>query len=380
MNQVLQKNRILIVDDQSSNIRVLGETLKGLYDIQFARSGKEALEMVAENQPDLILLDIMMPGIDGYEVCRRLKEMGKNIEIPIIFITAKDDACDETRGFNLGAVDYITKPFNPDIVKARVKTHIELKRHRDHLNEIVKERTSQLIHSDRLATLGTISAAVAHEIKNPLFFISGNAELVQQYVSTGKYDKAIEKIQKILEGTRRIGRLIDYLKGYSHNKESDKLIYRVCDVVNDSFDLIGYRLKQSRVAVKCPPIPTDMTIRCDLQKISQVLVNLIGNAIDALVDSEGTVDIEVERKNGDILIRVRDSGPGIEQEKADCIFEPFITSKSKEQGTGLGLFIARHLVEEHNGRISITKNDGSGAEFTIAFPEGKPDIGLARPA
>ncbi len=371
MGNVLNKHRVLIVDDQTSNIRVLGETLKGLYDIQFARSGKEALEMVEENQPDLILLDIMMPGIDGYEVCRRLKEMGNALDIPIIFITAKDDACDETRGFQLGAVDYITKPFNPDIVKARVKTHVELKRHRDHLNDIVKERTSQLIHSDRLATLGTISAAVAHEIKNPLFFISANAELLHQYVTTGNARKSLEKITKIMDGTRRIGRLIDYLKGYSHNKEGEKLIYRVSDVVSDSLDLMGYRLKQSRSVIKCQPISPDLMIRCDLQKMSQVLVNLMGNALDALGDSEGVVDIVVEREEPSVLIRVRDNGPGIEQEQAECIFEPFITSKSKEHGTGLGLFIARHLVEEHGGRISITKNDRAGAEFTVQLPEEK---------
>lgn len=373
MGQVPVKNRILIVDDQSSNIKVIGETLKGLYDIQFARSGREAMDMVDENPPDLILLDIMMPGIDGYEVCRRLKDKRKSAEIPIIFITARDDACDETKGFNLGAVDYITKPFNPDIVKARVKTHIELKRHRDHLNEIVKERTSQLIHSDRLATLGTISAAVAHEIKNPLFFISGNAELVPHYIAKGQYERVVEKVDKILEGTRRISRLVEYLKGYSRKKDSDRLICRVCDVVSDSLDLIGYRLKQSRVTVKCPPIPPDLTVRCDLQKISQVLVNLMGNALDAMGDSEGTIDIGAGKKDGDVVISVRDSGPGIDGDRVSSIFDPFVTSKPKEQGTGLGLFIARHLVEEHGGRVEITRNDGEGAEFTITLPEGKTD-------
>ena len=368
MNQTLEKPKLLIVDDQSSNIKVLGETLKGLYDIWFARSGNEALKIVEENPPDLILLDIMMPGIDGYEVCRRIKSQWKGVDISIIFITAKDDAGDETKGFNLGAVDYITKPFNPDIVKARVKTHIELKRHRDHLSEIVKERTNQLIHSDRLATLGTISAAVAHEIKNPLFFISANAELVQHYISMGEFEKVQDKMSKIMEGTRRINRLIDYLKGYSRNKDNGRLICPVADVVNDSLDLIGYRLKESRVDVHCSPFQDDLKIRCDFQKISQVLVNLMGNALEAIGDRQGTIHIQALRENDSVLIRVRDNGPGIEQEKAECIFEPFITSKAKDQGTGLGLFIARHLVEEHGGKISITHNDTCGVEFTIALP------------
>lgn len=376
MNQFLGKNRILIVDDQSSNIKVIGEALKGLYEIQFARSGKEALSMVAESPPDLILLDIMMPGMDGYEVCRRLKDEHKSAEIPIIFITAKDDALDEARGFTLGAVDYITKPFNPEIVKARVKTHIELKRHRDHLHEIVRERTSQLIHSDRLATLGTISAAVAHEIKNPLFFISGNAELAQHYIATGKYATAVDKTEKILEGTRRISRLVDYLKGYARNKDGDRRCTPVVDVVNDSLDLIGYRLKQSRVTVICPDISPDLVVRCDLQKISQALVNLMGNALDAMGSSEGLIRIGVEKKEGEVLISVRDSGPGIDREKAESVFQPFVTSKSKEQGTGLGLFIVRHLVEEHDGRVEITRNEKDGAEFTIVLPLYTRDDGL----
>lgn len=369
MNQVLvKKNRVLIVDDQPSNIKVIGEALKGHYEIQFARNGREALAMVAANPPDLILLDIMMPGIDGYEVCRKLKKERDNAEIPIIFITAKDDALDEARGFNLGAVDYITKPFNPEVVRARVKTHVELKRHRDHLNEVVKERTNQLIHADRLATLGTISAAVAHEIKNPLFFITGNAELVQHCISAGKYQTAIEKTDKILEGAKRIDKIVNYLKGYARNKDAEISCISVIDVINDSLDIISYRLQQSRVVVKCSDIPPDLFIRCDIQKISQVLVNLLGNALDAIGVDEGEISISVTEEKGEVMISVRDSGSGIDKEQADSIFKSFVSSKSKKHGTGLGLFIVRHLVEEHGGRVVLTRNEKDGAEFTIILP------------
>lgn len=372
MTKLSARSTILIVDDMPSNIKVLGEVLKDLYDIRFARSGKEAMRLVDDTPPDLILLDIMMPGIDGYDVCRALRADRKSRDIPIVFITARDDAGDEAKGFQLGAVDYITKPFNSDIVRARVRTHLELKRHRDHLNDLIKERTRQLIHSDRLATLGTLSAAVAHEIKNPLFFIGGNAEMALQYYRQGDYGQIPAKLEKILEGTRRIGRLIENLRGYSQNKERQRLTCRVSDIVKDALDLIGHRLKTSRIVIVSDDIPPDLKIICDVQAISQVFVNLITNALDAMGDREGTVTIRSEKKDGKVLVTVRDTGSGISLDKAESIFAPFVTSKPSEQGTGLGLFIVKHLVEDHDGTISLSRNESDGAEFTVCLP-GVPD-------
>lgn len=142
--QVAFKEKILIVDDMPANIKILGEVLRNDYDIRFARSGQKALELALSDPPDLILLDIMMPNMDGYEVCKRLHEHPKTKNIQIIFITAMDSEEDEARGFDAGATDYITKPFQPPIVKARVKTHLELSRHRNYLEELVSERTNEL--------------------------------------------------------------------------------------------------------------------------------------------------------------------------------------------------------------------------------------------
>ncbi|MFH2066132.1 MAG: sigma-54-dependent Fis family transcriptional regulator [Pseudomonadota bacterium] len=150
MDQDNSKPDILIVDDQPENIRILADLLKQKYSPMAATNGSKALEhAMGDNKPDLILLDIMMPEMDGYEVCRRLKADKKSCGIPIIFITALSDAEDETRGFELGAADYITKPFNPDIVEARVQTHLELKAHRDHLENLVKNRTWDLQETNR---------------------------------------------------------------------------------------------------------------------------------------------------------------------------------------------------------------------------------------
>ena len=147
----LSKCKVLVVDDTEANIDILVDTIESDYDVSVAMDGQGALEIVAEETPDLILLDIMMPGMDGYEVCQRLKSDEKTKDIPIIFLTAMTEEQDEARGLALGAVDYVTKPFSPDLIKSRVKNHLKLKMHRDNLERLVKERTHELENSYRTA-------------------------------------------------------------------------------------------------------------------------------------------------------------------------------------------------------------------------------------
>jgi len=145
MDKTIHEQTILVVDDEPVNIKIFMELLRSEYTIKVATNGEKALEIAfSDGPPDLILLDVMMPGIDGYEVCRRLKAEPRTKGIPIIFITAKGSEEDQTRGFELGAVDYVAKPFSPIVVKARVKTHLELKRNRDFLEWMLKERTLEL--------------------------------------------------------------------------------------------------------------------------------------------------------------------------------------------------------------------------------------------
>ena len=368
MDEILKKQKVFIVDDNVINIKVLGETLRGRYDISFAKSGHEALTIIPQVIPDLILLDIMMPGIDGYEVCRQLKTERSTRDIPIIFITARDTEEDETKGFEFGAVDYIKKPFKSEIVLARVKTHLELKMHRDRLSEVITERTSQLIHSERLATIGTLSSAVAHEIKNPLFYISGNTELIEEYINEGQFDKVHDKLSKISDGVRRINTLIEGLNSYSRREAGTLLICSVREIVKDSIVILSHRFRHNNTHILYEDIPDGLKVRCDFQKMSQVFVNLINNAIDAIGDDDGIVTINAEKDDGQIIVRFIDNGPGVPETDIKKIFAPYITSKDKEHGTGLGLFIVKRIVEDHGGTISLTSREGFGAEFTITLP------------
>ncbi len=386
------RKKILVVDDSKVNISILVNALKNYYELGIAMSGPKVLEYVSQKLPDLILLDIMMPDMDGYEVCARLKQEETTRDIPVVFITAMDEIKDKTRGFALGAVDYITKPFDVQEVLARVKTHltlreqeIQLRKYATTLEQMVEERTRQLIHSDRLATLGTFAAAIIHEINNPNTFVNGNASLLKNFWSNGKpimqrhrdedptmrvgktVDKVESMLDSILEGSRRITHLVNSLRTYSRQGDIQKEACLVVDILSESLNLLALRLKQGvQVSVHAPD---DLELSCDPQKLTQVFVNLIGNGIDAMNElQEKVLTIEAFREDDKVCIHIQDSGPGIAQETAEKIFDPFFTTKSKEQGTGLGLFIVRNIIEEHGGSISLAPSDGSGAKFCITFP------------
>ena len=369
MEEILKRQKIFIVDDNTINIKVLSETLHNRYDISFAKDGHEALEIIPKAVPDLILLDIMMPGIDGYEVCRQLKNERHTKNIPVIFITARDTNEDEKKGFDCGAVDYIKKPFRAEIVLARIKTHLELKLHRDKLSGIVTERTSQLIHSDRLATIGTIASAVAHEIKNPLFYISGNIELIQQYARENNFEAINGKIKKVFDGINRINRLTESLNGYSRLDATTLLICSIDEIVKDAVVIISHTLRHRNISLSIDDIPASLKIYCDFQKMSQIFVNLINNAIDAIGDNEGFIKISAEKNNDKIVVTIVDNGSGISEENINDVFTPYITSKEKNKGTGLGLFIVKRIIEDHNGTIALSSKTGKGTDFTITLPE-----------
>ena len=250
---------------------------------------------------------------------------------------------------------------------------------------MVEERTSQLIHADRLATLGTFSAAMVHEINNPLSFILGNARLLKIFWEaakpiiekhpdedkSGKISKNMEDVDTwftyLLKGGYRIYRLANSLRAYSRRTDTRKEKILLLDSINDALNLVNHKLKFNNVSVDVTASST-LVVYGDLQKLSQVFVNLINNACEALENQDGKITIKAALVNGQIHIKIKDSGPGIAKGKADKIFHPFFTTKDKDKGTGLGLFIVRTIIEEHQGKISLSACNGKGAEFNIVLP------------
>ena len=344
------RQRILIVDDAPENIRILGASLGDDYEISFATGGEEALRQAEESPPDLILLDVQMPDLDGYEVCRRLKSLEFVSEIPVIFLTAKDAVEDEERGLELGAVDYITKPFSLPIVRARIKTHLELKARQD-------------------AMMSFLSIA-SHDLRNPMTVIRIGAELL-------KRSKTMEHVHtnadRLKDAGRRAEALIEtYLAASAATRgplEVDRELIELPELVQGEVDFIRSALSQAEhldfvAQVNCPQLSADP------QKLRQILSNLISNAAK-YSPKGGEVRVEVESAEGEALFKISDQGVGISADDKEQLFTQFkrVGDRKMVGGIGIGLWLTRALVKAHGGRIWVESTPGKGSAFYFTIPE-----------
>jgi two-component system, NtrC family, sensor kinase len=397
-----QKKTILVVDDEPLNRKLVrGVLISDGYEVVEAPNGQVALEL-AQSVPDLILLDIMMPVLDGFETCRQLKDDPETRDIPVLFLSALPDPETRVNGFQLGGLDYIGKPFDREELLARIRTHLtlreqelKLRHYAEHLGQMVEERTRQLVHADRLATLGTLVAALAHEVNNPLQGLMGNAELGQMNLEAIRdnlsslpeeepEDRLWESVEKLGLNLRditrcgeQIAQLISQFRGYGRKGGDVRKIVDLNEPIRDALFLMGRRLKlKGEVILKVPSGTKVLGVR---QRLSQVFNNLIGNALDAQDGAPCLIRISAESSiNREITLEVRDNGPGIPPELEPRIFEPFITSKGEKGGTGLGLFVVQTIIEEHQGRISLVPHEGPGAWFRIILPK-PPEMDLSPP-
>lgn len=387
----LQGKVILVVDDEPLNLKMMQALLtREGCQVLTAPNGLEAL-ILAEKKPDLILLDIMMPEQDGLETCRQIKEKEHLRDIPIIFLSAYQDTETKTAGLRLGGVDFIAKPFQREELLARVRTHLTLRGHQERLKtyaedleKMVEQRTRQLVHADRLSTLGTLVAAVAHEINNPLQAVMGNTDLLLFDLETVKekveriVDERLHKelaeccrrfegaLKEIYEGCQRLTENIRQLKAYGKRGEEKDSVFPLLRSIEDALAIMHGRLKAG-VTLHIN-VPDRIQVRGNPIQLSQVFINLIHNALDALEGRPGTIWISAGDDESSLWVEFRDSGPGIPPHLADKVFYPFFSTKGDKDGTGLGLFISRMIVERHGGRIALLADKGPGACFRITLP------------
>ncbi|MCP4116276.1 MAG: response regulator [Desulfobacteraceae bacterium] len=377
------KSTILVVDDVAENIDILLEILARDYRVMAANNGKKALGIAnSATPPDLILLDIVMPGMDGYEVCQRLKAAEKTRKIPVIFITSNGGDTNEARGFALGAVDYIRKPINPAVLKARVHAHAELKRHRDNLENLAQERARQLMHSERLASLGTLAAGIAHEINNPLTYVMGNAEILKFLFDSMAREGVIldsenfaaniresaQRVTEIIKGANMINAIVDGMQRFSRQDTHAREPIDIGGCINNAITLCHFHLKHLK-RVRLTIEPDLPRVIANGRQIEQVLINLLKNACDAIgEDAKGSIEIRVQAAYGSVTITVEDNGPGIPGPMLNVIWKAFYTTKPNGLGTGLGLSISKNIIEEHKGRIWAENRRQKGARFIIELP------------
>jgi CheY-like chemotaxis protein len=414
MNSKIEKNKgeILVVDDTPANLKLLMDMLSSHgYKVRPAADGEQALAAVAMRQPELILLDIKMPGIDGYEVCRRLKSDTKSEEIPVVFISALDTLGDRVKGFELGAVDYITKPFQREEVLVRVHTHLQLSKMRKNLEELVDERTEelreayqslqeseaktresekQLRQAVKMEAIGTMAGGIAHDFNNLLSVIVGFGELAQADLPD---DHPVQyELEQILKAGKRATELTKQILTFSRQEEGEFKPVYLQSLVKEVLKLLRSSLP-STICIK-ENISADCgTILADATRIHQVLMNLCINAKHAMEEDGGTLSvslaqIEVTGSSGIpshpeieygmyLDLTVSDTGCGMSALTMAKIFDPFFTTKEKGRGTGLGLAVVYGIVKTHRGIITVSSELGKGATFHVYLPvitkETEPD-------
>lgn len=418
INYAPSRGIILVVDDNPANLQVLSSFLdQSSFEVWAARSGEKALQRLENDDlPDLILLDVMMPGIDGFETCKQLKSNPRVQDIPVIFMTALSETADKVKGLQLGAVDYITKPFQYEEVLVRIENHLKLRNLTKTLiakNAELQQTQAQLIQAEKVAALGQLTAGIAHEVNNPINFIAGNLNFVEQYVQEvisllylyQKYlpeppdeiQTAIQKndlnfllddLSKIIKsmqlGTDRVTEIVSYLNNFSRHREAGKKLANLHEGLESTLLILGHRFKRNahHPAIQLIKEYGDLPlIECFPGEINQVFMNLISNAIDAIEESyktkdidtiyqyPGVIKIKTEAIGEQVILRVADNGSGIENADKIKIFDAFYTTKPVGKGTGLGLSIAYQIVvNNHHGNITYHSKPGEGIEFIVELP------------
>jgi signal transduction histidine kinase len=412
---------VLIVDDTPTNLEVISETLSDAgFDVAIATSGDRALQQVERRLPDLILLDVMMPGIDGFETCRRLKANEHTRHVPVIFMTALSDAESKIQALEMGAVDYIAKPFHEKEVLARVNTHLHLYHLTQSLSQQVAQAQAelqssqlQLIQNEKMSALGNLVAGVAHEINNPVGCIVGNVAAVgssisdlfhlldlyaQKFPQPGAEIEAEltaidleylrEDLPKLVRAMRdggdRIKSISKSLRTFSRADTDTKQSFNIHEGIDSTVLILRHRLKANaqrpeiQVLTHYGELPM---VACFPGQLNQVFMNILANAIDALDEnSQGRSYAELEAEphcitittcleGNQVKIAIADNGVGIPEVVRDRIFDQKFTTKAVGKGTGLGLAIAHQIVvDTHKGNITMHSEIGKGTEFTIQIP------------
>lgn len=379
----MSKNfKILVVDDDLKNIQVGINFLKknSNYHLVFATSGEQALERIKETDFDLVLLDIIMPTIDGYEVCRQLKADDKTRHIPVIFLTAKHEEDSLMKGFEVGGADYITKPFNASELKARVKTHLDLNYH--YKQEIVRLQ-ELLICSQQAETINFIAAGIAHDSNNFITAITGNMEMLKLRLRADGL--TVADYRDFFDGAdvavKKISGLLDQFSVYASKNKAIQEVVDMNEVVADLQKVYkGYATHNIKFETNfhCQPA----LVKGNKLHIEQVLLNIIINAQHAILDrwgnvpKNGLIDLNIEGCDGlqhsdlvdeysYIKVTVSDNGIGMSSETVEKIFDPYFSTRLDQGGTGLGLAVTMEIIQSHKGVIDVSSQLGKGTTFNI---------------
>ncbi|MGK5095329.1 response regulator [Deltaproteobacteria bacterium TL4] len=408
------KSIVLIADDSLTVRMELSELLsESGYKPIPVKDGQEALEAVNRHLPDLVILDVIMPKMDGIEVCKLIKKNPATQQIPVIIITSKTQIDDKIRGLNAGADDYLFKPYNPKEFTAKVNAIFRMKKMQleaernilarsnlelQEVNKKLKNTQSQLVQNEKMVALGQLVAGIAHEINNPLSFVINNIILCQETMKDyekildgyheikphleKKAREGLDRLEQELEleylreqvpllykdvndGLERIRKIVLDLRNFSRLDEAEQKQVNLIEGLESTLNLLYHHIKNRIELVKeYGPVPE---ITCFPSQLNQVFMNVIINAIQA-IEEQGKLIIRVFQEEKNICIQIIDNGTGMSQETLSHVFEPFYTTKEVGAGTGLGLSISYGIIEKHHGQITYISELGKGTTCTIKLP------------
>ena len=395
--------KVLVADDDPVVRFLVSDLVKEWgHQVISACDGQQAWEALSEPEgPRIAILDWTMPKLDGLELCRRVKTDSAFPYVYIILLTARSEKKESILALDTGADDFLAKPVNSAELKSRLnvgfrtlaykQTLIEknqrLQEYADEMETLAEIRAKQLVHTERLAMLGTLAAGLAHELANPITFITGNIEILRgnwecaephlrKYIETGGGDterlkRALDDIPDVWNdldsGVERTIRLLRGMGRFSQKGNDVQGACAIKECVENALNIADSRLKHKAVVEK--ELPDDLPV-CpgSSQQLEQVFINLFVNAADAMEPRGGTLKIEAHQADDRLLLTVEDSGPGIPADELDSIWEAFFTTKDTDKGTGLGLSISRGIIEDHGGTIRAENKKDGGARFLVELP------------
>lgn len=403
--------RVLVAEDDPVSRRLLQSYLQRWeHETALAEDGAEAWELFQNGQFDLVVSDWMMPELDGIELIRRIRATPRPGYVYAILLTARSQKEDIVQGMEAGADDFVTKPFDRDELRARLNAGeriVRLEHSLEEQNRALRETQAALVQSEKLASLGQLAAGVAHEINNPVAYVTNNLAVLQRDVLAAmdvleRYRSARESLarvepeiaaaaarmeeemdlpylqqnlprlfEKSLEGLQRVREIVRNLRDFARLDEAEFKEADLNAAVESTLEIIRHELRTKEIQVEraLEPLPP---VLCHPGKINQVLLNLLVNAVQAS-GTQGVIEVRTRAVEGPAVeVEVQDHGCGIEADHLPHIFDPFFTTKPVGQGTGLGLSVSYGIIRDHGGAIEVESEPGKGSLFRIRLPVRPP--------
>lgn len=379
--------RLLVADDEPDMLRFLKSQLNSRYRVIEAVDGIQAFEKASQFLPDIILLDMNMPGKDGLQVCRELRKQESTENIPVIILTARADEETKLASLSAGANDFLSKPFSTTELHVRIKNlvdshsyQVELSKQNHTLEstiEQLKETETLLVQTEKMVSLGRMSAGIIHEINNPLnyattgLFTLRNKGKLLAPEQRAEYEDILKDVE---DGIGRVKSIVTDLKTFTHPDTEQVDYVDATTIITSALRFLSNEWKD-KVEMK-QSLASGLQIRGNRNKLLQVFVNLLQNSLDTLkkkkfTDDKPAISIESAMTGGKVVVTIHDNGEGIQTAMLDKIFDPFFTTKEVGEGMGLGLTICYRIVQEYDGHISVRSEHGKFCEFKLEFPAKK---------